>query len=309
MERVEVFENIDRIVEIELRAAGLPIGIMPRLYEEARNGGPPLSLTIARRLLDSKVQRVALVTGVVFGPIPFGEIDGPVGAAVLADALAKLDRSPVVVVPGAMFRVVSAIRKALRADFDIMSDEDVAATDFDAAVTVERQGRNSVGQHHSVTGAPLPISDVADDFVDAMNEAGKLTIGFGDGGNEIGFGALYESARKLVPGGSDCGCPCGQGLVTTTRTEIVFPVSVSNFGAYAVTTALGLLNDRAMFLPRSAIIQEALVAAIGEGCLDGGTFTPGFVGDDGIPFEIVRGILDVLSGIATQSFVVSPRHE
>lgn len=259
--------------------------------------------------MDTSIRRIVCVTGVVIDPLPHGEIDGPIGSAVLAGALGRLGRSTAVVVPDAMTRVLAAIRGELHADFDILADGDARPDDFDAAIAVERLGQNQVGRHHTIFGAPIDLDPVADDLIKGMNELGRLTVGIGDGGNEIGFGAIYEEARKLVPGGAQCGCPCNHGLVTSTATELLFPVSVSNFGAYALTAACGLLADRPSLMPQTTVLESAIVAAMAEGCLDGGTFSPGFVGDDGIPFETVAAVVGVLRGICMQSYRTSPRHQ
>lgn len=308
MDRIEVFENIDRLLQVEIRPAGLPMGVVPALYEHARDGGEPLSLRVARHLSAPEIGRVALLTGVVMPSIPNGEVDGPIGASVLAAALTTLGRAATVVVPEPMLRVAAAVRSALRADFEIAADGAVGPGDFDAAVAIERLGRNRAGRHHTIYGAPIELGDTADDLVEEMTTAGKLTIGFGDGGNEIGFGALYDAAREIVPNGRDCGCPCGDGLVTATATTLVFPVSVSNFGAYATAASLGLLSDRPALLPQTRLLEDAIMAALAEGALDGGTFQPGFVGDDGIPFETIAAVVGVLRGICLQSFRTSPRH-
>jgi hypothetical protein len=308
MDRVEVFENLDRLVQIEMRAAGLPMGVMPGLYATARGDGEPISFRIARRLLEPAIGRVVVVTGIAFGPLPKGELDGPIGSSVLADALVRLGKGAAVMVPTEMEGVLGEVRARLHGSFEIVVDGAVGADDFDAAVAVERLGRNRAGQHHTILGAPLDLDPVADDLFEVMGARGGLTVGFGDGGNEIGFGALFEEARAAVPGGVDCGCPCGDGIVTSTAAEILFPVSVSNFGAYAVTAALGLLVDRASLLPSVSTIADAVAGAMAEGCLDGGTFRPGFKGDDGIPFETVSAVIGVMHGIVSQAFEVSPRH-
>jgi hypothetical protein len=308
MERPEVFENIDRLLQVEMRPAGLPMGVIPQLYEEARGVGDPLSLQIARRLYDPDIRRVVLVTGVVIDPLPHGEVDGPIGSAVLASALTRLGRSTAVMVPESMVRVVTAVRAALQGEFDIILDGEARAEDYDAAVAIERLGRNRAGQHHTIYGSPIALDPAADDLVEQMNAAGRLTIGLGDGGNEIGFGLLYDKAREIVPGGADCGCPCGQGMVTSTATALGFPVSVSNLGAYGLAAAIGLLAGRQALLPQTRAIEAAIAAALAEGALDGGTFRPGFFGDDGIPFETIAAVIEVLRGICTQSFRTSPRH-
>ena len=66
---------------------------------QARGEGEPMTLRIARRLLAPEVERVVAVTGVVFDAVPRGELDGPIGSAVLADALVRLGKSAAVMVP------------------------------------------------------------------------------------------------------------------------------------------------------------------------------------------------------------------
>jgi len=308
VDRPEVFESLDRVVLIELRPAGLPVGVIPQLYAHVRGDGQPLSLTIAQRLLDPAVEHVMLLTGVVVAPLPHGEIDGPIGAAVLADALGRLGKQATVTAPRPMERALTEIRRRLNGDFAIRTDDAADASDVDAAVAVERLGRNRRGQHHSILGAPFALDPIADELIERLNQDGRLTVGIGDGGNEIGFGAIYDYARRIVPYGAECGCPCGDGGVTATSTELLFPVAVSNFGAYALTAAIGLLTDRPGLLPSGAAISDAIDGALAEGCLDGGTFRPGFVGDDGIPIKTVLAVLEFLRGITIQAYNTSPRH-
>jgi hypothetical protein len=303
------FENIDRLTQVEMRPQGLPVGIIGRLYERARDGGEPIAMRAATALRGPGVRRVACVTGIAGGPLPYGEVDGPIGAAALANALVDLGRQADVIVPVPMLGVVAAVRTAMRASFGVLPDKEATAGSYDAAVTIEKLGRNRKGVYHTIFGAPLEGQQpLGDDLIEAMNRAGKPTVGIGDGGNEIGFGAIFEFAREIVPHGRDCGCPCGDGLVTSTATSISFPANVSNFGAYAVVTALGILEGKPLLLPSSGRIAEAIEAAVANGCLEGGTFEPGRIADDGIPIEGVTAFIDLLRTIATQHFRTTPRH-
>lgn len=130
----------------------------------------------------------------------------------------------------------------------------------------------------------------------------------GDGGNEIGFGAIFDAAREIVPHGQACGCACNDGIVTSTATQILYPASVSNFGAYALTCALGVLESKPLLLVSADRIAAAVEAAVTNGCLDGGTFEPGRLADDGIPMEGVIALVNLLRTVATQHFRVTPRH-
>ena len=303
------FENLDRLAGIEMRPQGLPVGVIPQLYRLVRADQLPLCYTAAAALHDSGIRRVACVTGIVSDFLPAGEVDGPIGAAALAGALSALGRKADVIVPGPMVQVVEAVRSALHSNFAIVEESQARPADYDAAVTIEKLGRNRKGVVHTIFGAPLNLqSTVADDFIEDLNTVGKLTIGIGDGGNEIGFGAIFEKARAIVPRGAVCGCPCHEGLVTSTATQILFPASVSNFGTYAVVTALGILESKPLILAPGERIAAAIEAAVANGCLDGGTFEPGRIADDGLPLEAIVSYVNLCRTIATQRFRSTPRH-
>ncbi|MBJ7596984.1 glutamate cyclase domain-containing protein [Candidatus Nephthysia bennettiae] len=304
-----VFENVDRLSQVEMRPQGLPAGIIGQLYAVARGDGEPLALQAAAALREPSIERVACVTGIAGGLLPRGEVDGPIGAAALANALVNAGKTADVVVPQAMVHVAEAVRAAIGGDFRVVSELEATPDGYDAAVTIEKLGRNRKGVFHTIFGAPLQDqAPTGDEFTEAMNRAGKLTVGIGDGGNEIGFGAIFDRAREIVPHGMDCGCPCHDGLVTSTATTIVFPASVSNFGAYAIAAALGVLDEKPLLLVSPTRIAAAVEAAVTNGCLDGGTFEPGRVADDGIPIEGVMAYVSLLRTIACQHFRTSPRH-
>lgn len=301
------FENLDRLLNVEMRAQGLPSNIIPQLYNNVRGEGSPLVLRAAQAL-QQRGQHVACITGAVFEVLPNGEVDGPIGAAVLAQGLVKLGRHADVIVPEPMIRVVQSIRAVLHTEFGVVSDKEARANDYDAAITVEKLGRNRKGRTHSIFGAPLEQEPIADEFVETLNKAGRLTIGIGDGGNEIGFGAIFDFARQVVPNGAVCRCPCGDGLVTATATEILVPCNVSDFGAYAITAALGILEEKPLLLPSPEAIRDSIEAAVALGCLDGGTFWPGRIADDGIPLAGLMAIVTLMRTISVQHFRVTPRH-
>ena len=304
-----VFENIDRLTQVEMRSQGLPVGIIGRLYNYARRGGEPIAMRSATALRDPGVHRIACVTGIAGGPLPVGEVDGPIGAAALANALVEIGKEADVIVPPPMLHVVDAVRSAMRASFRVVEDQEASPESYDAAATIEKLGRNRKGVYHSIFGAVIDGQrPLGDDFIDAMTRAGKSTVGIGDGGNEIGFGAVFDYAREIVPRGADCGCPCGDGIVTSTATTIVFPANVSNFGAYAVVAALGVLEGKPLLLPSADRIAAGIEAAVTNGCLEGGSFEPGRLADDGIPIEGVEAFVQLLRTVSTQHFRSTPRH-
>ena len=85
------FENIDRLLLVELRERNSAAGIIPRMYPIARGEGDPLSYRTAKALLNRPDAKVGIVTGVVLPSfMPHGEIDGLPGSVILGRALGKL---------------------------------------------------------------------------------------------------------------------------------------------------------------------------------------------------------------------------
>jgi hypothetical protein len=301
------FENLDRLATVEMRPRGIPIGLVPQLYALARGEGEPLSLQAARALLECKGQSVAVVTGAIIDGMPKGEIDGPIGACVLASALRKCGVKANVLVPAEIHDVLTGIRDVIGGDVEII-DEEKAGDAFEAAVTVERLGTNRKGVAHTLFGIPVdpPTTFDPDQLIESLNSQGKLTIGIGDAGNEIGFGAIFDETRRLVPLGLDCGCPCHDGLVTSTATQIVYPVAISNYGAYAITAAIGILTEQPDILPDAEVVAAAMYEAVRHGAMDGGTLDPVVPGDDGTPLHGVMAMVTLLRTIASQHFRVMP---
>jgi D-glutamate cyclase len=290
------FESIDRLTCLELRSEGLPTGVVPQLYALVR-GARPLCLEAAEALADGSIHRIAFLTGIVHDKQPHGELDGPIGCAVLAASLALIGRDSTVFAPRPVLPVIEAVRAVLAGRFAIRIDSEARAASWDAAVSVERLGRNRKGAYHSVFGLPRSEEPFADDFIEALNAAGRLTVGIGDAGNEIGFGKVFDKARKVVPRGQSCGCHCGDGIVTCTPTRILLPASVSNFGAYGVAAALACISGRIDMIPSADLITNAMSAAVEAGGIDGGSMIPGRVADDGIPAEAVRAVITLLRTI------------
>src|SRR5260370_42394178 len=84
-------DNIDKLINIEMRRTGLPRGKKWVLWEVARAiSSEPLVLAAAR-LLDRAPSDIALVTGAaVPGHMPVGENDGPFGPGVVATAIVRI---------------------------------------------------------------------------------------------------------------------------------------------------------------------------------------------------------------------------
>ena len=274
-----VCSNIDRLVTIGIRAMGVPRKNMYKIYEAGAFAGP-ISLQIIQALADRPGARVGIFTGAA-DPVKFpkGENDGPLGSAALARCLDMLNYHVCIYTEPECVGGVQMALDVLGSSVPIVKLEkgpgtqyDTIAQELDVAITIEKLGSNSKGILHNLSGNKRnDIRAVMDDIVLQMNSMGKLTVGIGDGGNEIGFGNLYEQARYFVPGATNCKCGCGGGIVTTTRVSICYPVAISNWGAYAIMAALACWYKR----PELALTPEEehkmLTQGVNFGLVDGGT--------------------------------------
>ena len=96
-----------------------------------------------------------------------------------------------------------------------------------------------------------------------------MTIGIGDGGNEIGFGHAEAALKEALPIARACGCPCAGGIADATDVSVCVTAATSNWGAYAIMAALAMLQERRKALPRADLILDSVMASIDAGAHDG----------------------------------------
>jgi hypothetical protein len=290
-------EYVDQLITVEIRNRGMPRGITRPLYDAARaeGGGRPLTLRAAEALL-ARVHRddnVFIITGAGTPPMmPKGENDGPVGAAVLARALYRgLGATPIYLLePHHVDPVVASSEVAgvavvtyetaksrhhggvvLTAPTDEAQVGRWAASLFDtyrpaAVVCTERLAPNAKGVTHNATGQPIGKPHV--DFSPVIAEAGwrgVLTVGVGDHGNELGFGRIHDAVREIHPFGGLCQCPCGSGMASAVKTDVLVVATMSNWGIYGIEAMLAILLGQPG-LPHSPAMTRRIIHA----CLDAG---------------------------------------
>lgn len=312
-------EGIDRLVSVEITGRG----VIGQLYAAARAAGSePLCLDAASRLLErvSKGRVVILATGLPIYPWFTGEQDGPVGTATLARALVlAVGARPIIVTdPVNVDICVAAVRgaglytrsleDALRLPttaavlpFPLTWDEAAERSRVllerlrpAALLAIERPGANEHGQYHSAEGKNLTDYCAK---IDALFQAARdqeiLTIGIGDGGNEIGCAAIHQTVLQVVPFGAKCTCPCGGTVVPTVPADLLVAAAISNWGAYGIEAAMAILLGRPDVMHSRQIdarVHDLCAAAgannDGPGLLD--------VGADAIPSPLHGHIVDLL---------------
>jgi len=129
-----------------------------------------------------------------------------------------------------------------------------------------------------------------------------LTIGIGDGGNEIGMGVIKETIKKYVPFGDRCQCPCGAGIAPTTETDVTIASAVSNWGAYGIEACLSFLLKDPKIIHDENVEQRVLRESADAGLIDGGT---GYAepGADGLGVDVHCSIVRILREIVEKQLL------
>jgi hypothetical protein len=289
-------EAIDQLITIEAKNRGMPHNVLPPMYAAARKlaGGRPLSMVCAEALKKAlgPNDTVLVITGAGYEPtLPKGESDGPPGAVSLARILYKglgavpvfvqeqCHAEPVIAASHAAGLMVKSFEEArdwrLGAGLENapLHQSEIAAWVADllartapkAVISAERLGPGVNGIVHSATALPLQGPDAHCRFevvdispvVTEARKRGILTIGIGDHGNELGFGAIREAVVQAMPK--------GDVLCTTVATDIVLPAMMSNWGCYGIEAALAWLLKQPDLL-HSPTQEERILRA----CLDAG---------------------------------------
>ncbi|GAB3627580.1 hypothetical protein PTE30175_02273 [Pandoraea terrae] len=320
-------ERIDRLMTVEIRplSGGLPPGYVVPMYSVCRAyHGEPLSSLAARRLRETlaKDDVVFIATGAGTPPkLPNGETDGPVGAAVLARALMLgFGVRTVMVTEDAHAAPVDAVARVVSDELtghppittecfplglpcgQQFADELMEKYRPRVVIFVERDGPNREGFFHGVRGDCRHPDDVGHVYLlaDLARKAGALTIGIGDGGNEVGFGAVRDEITAAHPygGRSHAGHP--SGVVTITATDVVVSASVSNWGAYGVAAALASQMNQPDLLHSQCTEHALIQATVNAGARDGAT-SKAEVAVDGIEWQGHTAFVGLLRSIVSIS--------
>ncbi len=245
----EIIAGIGRLEDIIGHDPGNRRGTMP-LIEAARGG----LLAAACSLHQHPKPDICIITGfyLAHGEPPACESDGPPGAAHLAAGFECIGIPCRIVTDAPNLPAVRAAANAvLRPDFPIDvgavpgfnggDDMNILAARWHArppshVIAIERCGtasdgiaRNSRGAEMTPHNAPLEELYLAGDW---------QRIAIGDGGNEIGMGALPAGLVAAH-------IPNGEMIASTVPCDHLIVAGVSNWGAAALLCAFALLRPRA----------------------------------------------------------------
>lgn len=297
-----VGEYVDRLCTIAMRPKGMMREALNALYAAARNeANEPLTMKAAR-LLTERVKpgdTVFISTGAGAPPwMPYGETDGPLGAAALGRAITLGLRATPIFIGEArnMPPLEATIRSAglllsprewiaarpgtgVTATIPFPEDDTeaqrIASYLLDdwqpsALIAVEKLGPNAKGFIHSARGTNWTDDHAKVHYLfNTATERGIATVGVGDGGNEIGFGRIYNETRAVAPFGAECRCPCQDGMATVTGADVLVVAAISNWGAYGVAGCLAYLQGDVDILHDEATEARMLVSCAEAGGMEG----------------------------------------
>ena len=205
--------------------------------------------------------RAMLLTGFPVGGI--GETDGPPGAMAVGRTLTDLGWDVVTVACETTFPVVDAllddIGPVAAAPSTVAAPRRPArrcAAKYapDLVVAIERPGLTADDRLITMRGEDITGIAAA---LDPLMRA-PLSVAVGDGGNEIGMGAIAQflGAKGLIPG------------VSVTRAAHLLLAEVSNWGAYGLVAMLDMVTGRDT-LPDGATEAGWIERLVAAGAVDG----------------------------------------
>jgi D-glutamate cyclase len=295
-----IADNVDRLVNLDISC----YGVISRLYEAARDRqGRPLTLQAAEMLRDRlEPGGTFFVTSgwIMPGTYPYGETDGPIGAATIGRALGiAFGARMVLLTEDRMMECTTAACRA--AGINVLTEDDLqrsprpphprflhcvlipfpvdereaqretrrlfAAYDPKAIIAIEKNGPNKDGLYSMIDGSDNSdcVAKAALLFDEAKRQ-GVLTIGIGDRGNEIGFGTIAEVPRRILP--------FGENATDATVVDILITAAVSNWGASGIAATLAALLERPEVMHDAATESRMLRRCVEAGGIDGFSCRP-----------------------------------
>jgi len=290
-------DDLDQLMNLDPRG----YGVCRILYKGARDfTGEPLSMHCAKEL--KKILEpgdiVYIFTGFVLLPNYHAEMDGIVGAMLIARALAKAyEVKPVIICPEEnmiavrnlspvvglhLYEDMEELKKfpisigAISFTKDKVLAETQAKEIYDtltpkAMIAIEAPGANSKGVFHNAIGKDLSFLECQSEVLFKLGQSkGIWNMAIGDLGNEMGMGAIAEHLQKYVPYMEEdgCICGCGGGSMSAVAADNIMTATVSDWAAYALIAATAYLNHDLEIMHTADLEQDAIKVASNSGMVD-----------------------------------------
>ena len=187
---------------------------------------------------------IGIITGfyVPQGSPPAAETDGPLGAALLAGSLNSVGVACRLITDEPCRATCAAALQGSAIPLDVVPlggpvGEAIALWrrhGVSHAVSIERCGRSADGMPRNMRGEDISAFTTPLDELFAAGPWQRIAIG--DGGNEIGMGALPASLIAAA-------IAHGEAIACATSADHLIVAGVSNWGAYALIGALAVIRE------------------------------------------------------------------
>jgi len=193
------------------------------------------------------------------------ETDGPPGACFIGQALEKLGYSVTYVSDMySAFALRGTVPPEKVVEFPIADDsssqrsaqELLERVQPSVVISIERCGRTRTGRYLNMRGVDISQYNAKLDYLFSSHE---MTVGIGDGGNEIGMGNLAQQIPLIATLPDD-------PAITGVNKLII--ASVSNWGGHGLVAALSLLVGENL-LPSVREEEEVIRDMVDRGVVDG----------------------------------------
>lgn len=304
----QIGEFLDTVMTLNVHFKFLKGDIIKKLYRKCKEilsiDNEPLSLFAAKDILANlhKGDTFLMITGWRVLPSgPFGEMDGPSGATVLAKAINQASQAtPVFIVEEELDKVITDacrivgmsvldLEDALEAGNacsiihypmedrkrkDIIS-KILQRTNPSYMVAIERPGMNEKGQYHFRWGASASRGVARVDYLFEEARRRKVRgLAIGDAGNELGMGKIKDALLEEFPEGKKCKCPCSGSIAGVVEADVTFLATVCNWGAYAITAGLAALKEDPAILHDGETERKILMRCAENGAVDTSIMAP-----------------------------------
>ncbi len=259
---------------------------------------PEMLKSVTRSLV--KGQHIVIVTGFVVKDAMAGETDGPPGALALARTLQMMGKKVTIVTDGINEILLEQGIKLLGLSAELVTVtnetievvcEELIAQQPSHVIAIERPSRAKDGQCYSMRGEAItdfvPNTDIIFEHARKRN---IVTIGIGDGGNEVGMGTIKNYVHSNVPKGAL--------ICATSEVDYLLIGGVSNWVAYGVCAALSI-EQKQLLLHTNRMEELMIERLVTVGAVDGIDKVP-VMKVDGLEMEVNLRVLSAIRLVVTK---------
>ena len=277
---LEIASEIVKVVACDIGGRTAPLMCRPEYIQDAVE-------------MICQMSRAVIVSGFYIGSAQEPETDGPGGAVILARALHEEGRRAEIWTDSLCRDAMAICARAAGFPEDHIFIHDTASFSSDGdspdgIIFIERPGKASDGKYYNfrkddITKWIAPL----DDYINYARSMSIPTIGIGDGGNEAGMGVFKDALSEKLPVYSQC--------LSVVSADVAIPVDVSNWGAYALVTALSCIWGT--WRGHRDMDEDRMLGALaGYGIVDGVKLSPS-ASVDGLELEAQKKIISELHKI------------